>query len=349
MFGVVTHGPVWLLLLCELASPARRLFMRLRKTRMRLETSSEVAVALPPPIGDSLIGLVLVNNLIRNGYRPVVFGWVAEHLADWLPGVDVRKPEGHTGAFDTVIELWKTDYAAALSRSGRTLSLDRFPEYSGSKHMVERIVDVATHVLQLRDVTRSNGLVVPAGVMRGRFANRVAIHPTGSHPEKMWERDKFLALSRALMRRQLSPSFLVSPSEMSGWNDVAREGHEVNALPRLGDVATWIAESSWFIGNDSGLGHLASSLGVPTLTLFMRRGLARSWRPGWGPGAVVLPPALVPSAALRERLWKRLLTVRRVMSAFNALQGASARDAHQARPPARRDVDTAQATIFPDA
>lgn len=315
---------------------------------MRLQTDSAVAVALPQPIGDSLIGLVLVHNLIRNGYRPVVFGWVAEQLADWLPEMQVGEPGAYRGAFDTVIELRPTDYAAALSRSGRTLCLAQLPEYSGTKHMVDRIVDVAINVLHLRDVTRSNGLVVPPGVVRGRVANRVVIHPTGSHPEKMWRRDKFLALSRALSRRHLLPSFLVAPSEFDGWGDLAREGHEVNALTRLSDVATWIAESSWFIGNDSGLGHLASSIGVPTLTLFMRRGLARSWRPGWGPGAIVLPPSVVPFAALKERLWKQLLTVRRVMAAFRSLQGASARAAHHFRPVGRREVDPARAGILPD-
>ena len=316
---------------------------------MRLQTDSAVAVALPPPIGDSLIGLVLVNNLIRNGYRPVVFGWVAEQLADWLPDVNVGQPGAYPGAFDTVIELRPTDYAAALSRSGRTLCLTQLPEYNGSKHMVDRVVDVAVNVLHLRDVTRSNGLVVPAGVARGRVANRVVIHPTGSHPEKMWRRDKFLALSRALVRRQLLPSFLVAPGEMSGWNDIAHEGHEINALPRLSDVATWIAESGWFIGNDSGLGHLASSIGVPTLTLFMRRGLARSWRPGWGPGAVVLPPSVVPFGALRERLWQQLLSVRRVMAAFRTLQGASARAALHVRPATLREVERGRPRILPDA
>ncbi|MDR5738231.1 hypothetical protein [Caballeronia sp. LZ016] len=88
---------------------------------------------------------------------------------------------------------------------------------------------------------------------------------------------------------------------------------------------------------------------MPTLTLFMRRGLARSWRPGWGPGAIVLPPALVPSAALRERFWKRLLSVRRVMAAFSALQGANARETQHLRSTARRERDAAQATILPDA
>ncbi|MDR5813642.1 glycosyltransferase family 9 protein [Caballeronia sp. LZ033] len=323
---------------------------------MRLPADITVAVALPQPIGDSLIGLVLVNNLVRNGYRPVVFGWVAEQLADWLPHVKVGRagtqaeacPAVHLGAFDTVIELQPTSYGSALSRTGRTLCLSELPEYGGSKHMVDRVVDIGVNVLQLRDVTRSNGLVVPPGVVRGRVAHRVVIHPTGSHPEKMWTRHKFLALSRALSRRQLLPSFLVAPAELAGWDDLPREGHELNALTRLGDVATWIAESGWFIGNDSGLGHLASAIGVPTLTLFMRRGLARSWRPGWGPGAVVLPPSVVPFAALKERLWKQLLTVHRVMSAFSDLQGAHLRPADYPLY-MRRDVDRAHARILPDA
>jgi hypothetical protein len=291
---------------------------------MRLRTDSTIAVVLPSPIGDSLIGLVLVNNLIRNGYRPVVFGWVAEQLQVWFPHVNVGRADAWQAAFDTVIELRPTSYGATLARSGQTLCLSQLPEYSGSKHMIDRVVDIAVNVLHLRDVTRANGLVVPPHVMRARVANRVAIHPTGSHHEKMWSRDKFLALSQGLSRRQLLPSFLVAPEEFNEWEGIAASGHEIHALPDLNDVATWIAESAWFIGNDSGLGHLASSIGVPTLTLFMRRGLARSWRPGWGPGAVVLPPSVLPFGGLKERLWKHLLTVRRVTSAFQALRGTHA-------------------------
>ncbi|SAK76586.1 transferase [Caballeronia hypogeia] len=292
---------------------------------MKLRNDRSVAVVLPSPIGDSLIGLVLVNNLILNGYRPVVFGWVAEQLADWFPHVTVGRPGDWQHAFDTVLELRPTDYARNLSRTGETLCLSTLSAYGGHKHMVDRVVEIATNVLGLRDVTRSNGLVVPADIGCGRFADRVVIHPTGSHPEKMWGREKFLALARVLTRRQLQPSFLVAPTELGAWGDIGEDGHEVNALVRLDEVAKWIAESAWFIGNDSGLGHLASCIGVPTLTLFMRQGLARSWRPDWGPGAIVLPPSLLPFGGLRERLWQRLLTVRRVTTAFETLRGKHAR------------------------
>ncbi|TDG17424.1 glycosyltransferase family 9 protein [Paraburkholderia silviterrae] len=287
---------------------------------MKIQTNSSVAVVLPPPIGDSLIGMVLVNNLVRNGYQPVVFGWVAEQLADWFPWVRVGRFTDHAGAFETVIELRPTKKGPTIARSGRTLCLADLPAYHGPKHhMVDRIVDIACHTFELQDVTRSNGLTLPPGVVPGGAANRVVIHPTGSHPEKMWSRGKFLALARSLERLGLRPSFLVAPNEFEAWRGIAAQGHEVNALD-LGDVAKWIAESGWFIGNDSGLGHLASSIGVPTLTLFMRRGLARSWRPGWGPGEIVLPLNVVPSGKLKERLWKQLLSVRRVMSGFQALR-----------------------------
>ncbi|MEX3966578.1 glycosyltransferase family 9 protein [Paraburkholderia sp. EG286B] len=290
---------------------------------MKIQIQGNVAVALPPPIGDSLIGLVLVNNLIRNGYRPIVFGWVAEQLADWFPHMTVGYQAAYAGAFDTVIELRPTEFGPMLSRTGKTLRLADLPEYGGGKHMVDRIVDIAANVFGLRDVTHSNGLVVPPGVQRGRFADRVVIHPTGSHREKMWSREKFLALADELKCAHLHPGFLVAPGEFAAWRQSTMQGHEVHSLPRLEDVATWIAESAWFIGNDSGLGHLASSIGVPTLTLFMRRGLARTWRPCWGPGQVVLPPNVIPFGNLKELLWTKLLSVRRVMAHFQALQAHS--------------------------
>jgi hypothetical protein len=296
---------------------------RVSEQAMKVLTSS-IAVVLAPPIGDSLIGMVLVNNLVRNGYNPVVFGWVAEQLSEWFPHVAVGRVDSHLASFDTVIEFRSTGVGRTLSRSGQTICLSDLPEYGGSKHMIDRVVDIAGNFLLLRDVTRSNGITIPSNVSRGRYPDRVVIHPTGSHPEKMWSQRKFIALARSLSKSNFRSRFLIAPAEMPAWADYVAAGLDIKAHANLSDVATSIAEAGWFIGNDSGLGHIASSIGVPTLTLFMRRGLARSWRPGWGPGVVVLPPDVVPFAALKERLWKRLLSVRRVLARFRALRDASA-------------------------
>ncbi|WP_233870381.1 glycosyltransferase family 9 protein [Paraburkholderia adhaesiva] len=290
---------------------------------MKLQTNS-IAVVLAPPIGDSLIGMVLVNNLIRNGHNPIVFGWVAEQLSEWFPHVTIGRLDSYRKSFDTVIEFRATGEGKELSQSGRTICIPELAEFGRSRHMIDRVADVASNFFQLRDVTRSNGITIPSRVSRGRYPDRVAIHPTGSHPEKMWSQRKFISLARSLSASNLQPCFLVAPGELSAWSEHAASGHDIKAHASLSDVATVIAESGWFIGNDSGLGHIASSIGVPTLSLFMRRGLARAWRPGWGPGVVALPPDLVPSSALKELLWKRLLSVRRVLSRFHALRAESA-------------------------
>ncbi|MFP3244975.1 MAG: glycosyltransferase family 9 protein, partial [Paraburkholderia sp.] len=84
--------------------------------------------------------------------------------------------------------------------------------------------------------------------------------------------------------------------------------------------AAWLYESGWFIGNDSGVGHLASALGIPTLTLFRRRRVAQRWRPGFTVGDIVLPSWWVPTAALKERWWRESIGVGRVLKAFRALR-----------------------------
>ncbi|MCI0151932.1 hypothetical protein KNO81_39530 [Paraburkholderia sediminicola] len=129
-----------------------------------------------------------------------------------------------------------------------------------------------------------------------------------------------LIMMISLAGQEFVPSFLVAPNEFPTWQQTVEFGHEVNAFTTLGEVAKWIAESGWFIGNDSGLGHMASALGVPTLTPFMRRGLARSWRPGCGRGMVALHPDIVPFGGLKERCCKHLLWVRRVLSNFPELR-----------------------------
>lgn len=288
--------------------------------KAKLKQAATIAVVMPAAIGDTLLMMVLVNNLIRNGYRPTVFSWVVKDLADWFPGIDVHSERDATGPFDLVIQLRTTALGTALAVDGEVFEMIRHAAFQAQGHMIDMIVGVARDDFGLANITRDNGITVPNSIRFRAHERRVAIHPTGSHIEKIWPRKKFVALMHKLVQRDFQPTLLVAPCEQQTWLLDKDAAQRLHSFERLAEVAAWIAESGWFIGNDSGLGHLASALGVPTISLFMRRGIARTWRPNWGRGAIVLPYNLFVVGALKERYWKLALTGSRVLRSFERLR-----------------------------
>lgn len=102
----------------------------------------------------------------------------------------------------------------------------------------------------------------------GPFA---VIHPGSGSPRKNWPLDRFLRLAERIQKhRRLRPVFLLGEAE-AGWEPAVRK-----ALPsvtclvnqRLLDVAGILRRAHLYIGNDSGITHLAALTGAPTWALF---------------------------------------------------------------------------------
>ena len=99
-------------------------------------------------------------------------------------------------------------------------------------------------------------------------------------------------------------------------------GFEVHAFPSLDFLARYVYESGYLIGNDSGLGHLASALGIPTLIFCRRKTWANMWAPSFHRGVVVTPSSWIPNIRgfrLRDRHWKKFISVRMARRAFERL------------------------------
>jgi hypothetical protein len=87
----------------------------------------------------------------------------------------------------------------------------------------------------------------------------------------------------------------------------------------LSELAAFVCESGYMIGNDSGIGHLASCLGLPTVTICRNEQSVRFWRPAWAPGRIITPSKWIPNVKglrLRDKHWKKWISVNKVFDEF---------------------------------
>ena len=103
----------------------------------------------------------------------------------------------------------------------------------------------------------------------------VSIGIASSEPYKQWGAERFAALASGLLAAGWSPLILVGgQAETSLANDImARLGAQTrHVLPALGwnltELAALFADSTFYVGNDTGVMNLAAAVGARTYSLF---------------------------------------------------------------------------------
>lgn len=294
---------------------------------MIFNASRTYAFVMSPRLGDSLLSMIIVHNLVRYGYRVTVFGTQIDALRDWFPGVDIHASPTSAdaaatlAAFDVVLHAYHADTLldAEHAHPGSVV-MDDWAVYRQVKNMVDIQMEICQRHFGIDSPVRSNGMSTPGALPQRADMRRVIIHPMASDRQKSWRPMRFVKLALRLRNRGFEPEFLLPPSALAEWQWLTRYGFTPCAYRNLSAVAAHIATSGWVIGNDSGIGHLASNLGIPTVSLAMRPSIAQRWKPGWAPSRTVVAPGLVPSRFLKEHCWKYLLSTARVMTAFDALR-----------------------------
>jgi heptosyltransferase III len=123
------------------------------------------------------------------------------------------------------------------------------------------------------------------------------VHPGAGSAAKCWPAEAFARVITILAaRRRLNVIVHAGPADEAAAAALRRHlGAGVAWLmnPTLPTLAGVLAQATIYLGNDSGVSHLAAALGVPSLVLFDTRHLAwRSWASGARSRAVTLTDAV---------------------------------------------------------
>lgn len=227
------------------------------------------------------------------------------------------KREGRAGLFrlvrslrrrryDAIVDL-RTDFLPWLLRGDRRSARWQAPPLG--PHAVEQHFAVAQRLLPApraipdtciwttaEDDARAAALLdtVPG-------PRRLVLAPGANWPGKRWPVEHYAALAQALREEFDSLVLLGSAADV----DDAGGRLDGLALPTLDlmgrtsliEATAVMRQATLFVGNDSGLGHLASAAGIPSVTVF-GPGRPERYRP-WGSRASLL---LAPDLALGKLL-----------------------------------------------
>ena len=180
--------------------------------------------------------------------------------------------------------------------------------------VVENTTKLCQEVLQLTDVVSDNGLLPLKSLSYRKHNNRVIIHPMGNNLRARWCPQQFVKLASLLQKQGWQPVFCVSPTERPEWQARINDKFLLPEFASVSDLAAFIYESGFMIGNDSGTGHLASCLKIPTLSIWRKKDVRL--RPGWFIGGVVLPYRF---PVRYHKLWPYSVPVRKVLKGFKTL------------------------------
>lgn len=179
-------------------------------------------------------------------------------------------------------------FTANCSHSAEVITLSMEPSEGFESHLTDfykqQFIDQSGLSLLFKQVQPDDCSIRPAeaDLNSGRtlleeinvgFSEKlVVIQPGSGGLHKCWHLDNFLALAKELRSRDIEVIFLLGPAELSRFSDTRIRS--INGVAKcltdlsLTQVLCLLSGADVFVGNDSGITHLAAGLGVRTLVVF---------------------------------------------------------------------------------
>lgn len=295
-------------------------------------------------LGDGLIFLVISNNLSKNGYKVDTYHPFLSELNSWFKYTDIKPYPDLNNDFEFLNDydllIINSDYNELnekILKKAKNVHFEKTYElhpsackgknpakgdlkFNSDITVKENLAIFCENNLNLPTVFFSNDITTPAVLKYRKTENRVVIHPTSGNIDRNWPREKFLKLAKILKKKGFEPTFVLAKHEKDYFEN-SSDKFDIFQFCNLSELASFIHESGYFIGNDSGVAHLASSLKIPTLTIFSTKRKQKFWRPSFHIDETVLswPLLNIKGLRLREKYWKKTISVKKVLNGFEKL------------------------------
>ncbi|MDQ6664338.1 MAG: glycosyltransferase family 9 protein [Acidobacteriota bacterium] len=222
-------------------------------------------IVRPGAIGDFIVSLPAMESL-RSGYTELWTGSPNVPLgrfADTARSIASTGLDrlGITGADDVIEKLRKFDSIVSWYGANRP----EFRELVQARHLPFEFhtalptADARMHAVDfyLKQLGLEPGAVPRIRCTAGETGFAV-IHPFAASARKRWPLPRFEQLARRLEKR-MPVRWCCGPED--DFPDAVR-------IPDLYELGCWLAGARIFIGNDSGIGHLAAAAETPVIALF---------------------------------------------------------------------------------
>jgi heptosyltransferase III len=224
-------------------------------------------------------------------------------------------------------EFWRVDHTERIEKElppEKSRRLQRLASCSGCirhrKFSTESVVQITLSFMKekmgLENVTPDVHLHAPMGLRHRRHRDRIVLCPDSAVPgRKDWTPARILDLAARLKSRGLDPKIVAAPGNIAKWQGMAANVCESPALHSVEELAAYLYESGVVVASDSGSGHLASFLRVPTVTIHRRMNRKFAWRPDWAPGVVVCP--VITLSVLKTHIWRPFIPTAKILRAVD--------------------------------
>ncbi|MFC1813830.1 glycosyltransferase family 9 protein [Thermodesulfobacteriota bacterium] len=102
-------------------------------------------------------------------------------------------------------------------------------------------------------------------------SSKILIHPGSGSRKKFWPISNFIKIDVSLRSNGLTPEFILGPAEHFLFKILKQDDHQesvVHIIDELTDLVLLFNTAGGFIGNDSGMSHLAAFMDLPTVAIF---------------------------------------------------------------------------------